>query len=262
MSSRDSIGEVVFSASCCYAMPSSPQKPQQRRPSSTDSVNLALRRGVPGRSIQGHPKASIGRSSPNPELLLLSGREDDSFSDDRSHVADEFEGSQERTDGLGTLAEELADVWDDDGERDPTRNPRGEQVHGTAALPTVTSTMAGGHEESIALSDTAGDPSGSWHQERGLRSASFDGGDSGSEDVSLFSATLEAGMSAVDNLARQKSDTDGTALDDVVCRLADALRALPSQSGIENGTSRFDFHVPYAALFPVPGLSAAAIAMC
>lgn len=243
-------------------MPSSPQKPQQRRTSSTDSVNLDLRRGVPGNSIQGHRKASIGRSSPNPEILLLSGREDDSFSADRSHVADEFGGFQERTNGLGNLAEELADVWDEDGERDPAQSPCGEQVHSAAALPTVASRLAGGNDESIALSDTAHDSSGSQYQESGLRPASLDGDGSDAEDASLFSATLEAGMTAVDNLVRQESDTDGTALDDVVCRLADALRALPSQSGIENGTSRFDFHVPFAALYPIPGLSTAAIAIC
>ena len=243
-------------------MPSSPQKPQQRRTSSTDSVNLALRRETPESSIQGHGKASIGRSSPNPEILLLSGREDDSFGPDRSHVADEFGGFQERTNGLGNLAEELADIWDEDGERDPAQSPCGEQVHSAGALPTVTSTLAGGHDESIALSDTAHDPSGSRHQESGLRPASLDGDGSDSEEASLFSATLEAGMTAVDNLVRQESDRDGTALDDVVCRLTDALRELPSQSGIENGTSRFDIHVPFAALFPTPGLSAAAIAMC
>ncbi|MDI1488425.1 MAG: hypothetical protein OHK93_007700 [Ramalina farinacea] len=238
-------------------MPSSPQKPQQRRTSSTESVNLALPRGIPGSSIQGQRKASIGRSSPNPEILLLSGREDDSFSADRSHVADEFGGFQERKNGLGNLAEELADAWDEDGERDPAQSP-----HSAAALPTVASTLAEGHDKSIALSDTAHDPSGSRHQESGLRPASLDGDGSDAEDASLFSATLEAGMTAVDNLVRQESGTDGTALDGVVCRLADALRELPSQSGIENGTSRFDFHVPFAALFPIPGLSAAAIAMC
>ena len=242
-------------------MPSSPQKSQQLRTSSTDSVNLALRGGGSWSSVPSHRKASIGRSSPNSDALFWSGREDDSFGADSSHVADDFGGFQETTNGLANLAEELADVWDNDGEREPVQSPCGEQVHSAAVPPTVASTLAAGHDESIAMSDTAHDSSHSRHHGSGLRTAFLDGDGSDSEDANLFSATLEAAMTAVDNLVRQESATNGTALDDVVCRLADGLRELPSQSGIENGTSRFDFHVPFAAFFRILYLSTAAIAV-
>lgn len=224
-------------------MPSSPQKPRQRRTSSTDSVSSALRRETPRNSTPDHRKASFGRSSPISSAFLSSAREADSSSPDSSHVADRLGGFQEGTNGLGNLAEELADVWDDDGEHDPAQSQCGEQVHCAAALPPVTSTWGAGHNEPSVLSDTAHDFPHSRHHKSGFRPAVLDGDSSDSEDANQISTTLEASMTTIDNLVKQESATSGTEQDEVVCRVTDALRKLPSQSGIENGTSRFDFHV-------------------
>ena len=72
------------------------------------------------------------------------------------------------------------------------------------------------------------------------KASQYDGSDYGSdpEEVEGISPTLEARMAAIEHLARRGTEANGSEADTVIQRVAESLKDLGSQAGIENGASR------------------------
>ncbi|KAF1958586.1 hypothetical protein CC80DRAFT_408564 [Byssothecium circinans] len=165
--------------------------------------------------------------------------------------------------GLGNLADELGDVWDEDGEM--ADGEFGEELDGPEdhediglALDHDGSTGVGNavnvngvRDSGVAMpssspsteSKTTLSPQAAvkGRQHRRQRSL-YDGSDYGdSSDLEAnegISPALEARMAAVESLARRGTEENGSATDGVVRRVVEHLRDLGSQIGIENGATR------------------------
>lgn len=149
--------------------------------------------------------------------------------------------------GLGNLADELAEAFDEDadeviagelreawynGTEDETNGyPRKENHGTTSSLPQPS------RERSLSPPKQ---PTRSKHHPR--QTSQYDGSDYGDdsdlERTDGISLALEARMAAIEGLARRGTGLNGSDLDKVVYRVVDHLKDLGSQSNIENGASR------------------------
>lgn len=152
--------------------------------------------------------------------------------------------------GLGNLADELAEAWDEEEDRE-----RGECLEvqlNEADGHTYGFSSRGDHSDlgiyipqvqSSAPSDTLlsplKQPSRTKHRRVDSR---YDGSDYGDESdfetIRGISPCLESWMAAVESLARRGSEANGSNQDDIVRRVADSMKDLPSQSGVEDGITR------------------------
>ncbi|KAI0200995.1 hypothetical protein F4808DRAFT_460201 [Astrocystis sublimbata] len=152
--------------------------------------------------------------------------------------------------GLGNLADELADALSGSGDEDEYY---GDEYEGDETL------EEGGHEATVdGIRDSGVDvasqrdlPSRTKHTSldvplpipRGHRrmESAYDGSEYGSES-DLESAgmppSLVARMDAVESLARRGTESTGSPADGVFKRVTDGLRDLGSQSGVEGSTTR------------------------
>lgn len=150
--------------------------------------------------------------------------------------------------GLGNLADELADAWDEDegeGEEDDEEPEMNfQEVRGTE--PTRDSGVDVGSSPVLAPSkpQNLSPPilmSGKGHR----RAASdYDGSDYGG-DSDLESSGMPPGLVArldqVEGLARRGTENNGTERDGVVKRVVEGLKDLGGQSGVEGGATRYAF---------------------
>ncbi|PVI06584.1 hypothetical protein DM02DRAFT_514426 [Periconia macrospinosa] len=165
--------------------------------------------------------------------------------------------------GLGNLADELGDVWDEDDELadgefgDELDGPDNDENIGVAlehdgssgaetaanangvrdsgvAIPS--SSPSGGSRNALSP-DTAAKPRRHQRQ-RSLYDGSDYGDDSDLEANEGISPALEARMAAVESLVRRGTEENGSATDGVVKRVVEQLRDLGSQIGLENGATR------------------------
>jgi hypothetical protein len=167
--------------------------------------------------------------------------------------------------GLGNLADELGDVWDEDDEGAeveymdemdlPPEEINGIGVaidhDGSAGLegsPTVNGVRDSGvamqsssPESKATLSPQAAvRQNGRRHQrQRSLYDGSDYGDDSDLEANEGISAGLEKQMAVVESLVRRGLEENGSPSDQVVKRVVDRLRDLGSQSTIETGATRY-----------------------
>jgi len=164
--------------------------------------------------------------------------------------------------GLGNLADELGDVWDDEEEEadgeyyDDMEMPREEidsigvavdHDGSTGAESTVN--VNGARDSGVAipssspaastLSPQSAAKSKRHQRQRSLYDGSDYGDDSDLEANDGISPALEARMAAIESLARRGIEDNGSATDGIVKRLTEQLRDLGSQIGIESGTTRF-----------------------
>jgi len=169
--------------------------------------------------------------------------------------------------GLGNLADELGDIWDDDEEEEEVVDGEfGDELE----LPLDESNigMAGEHDGSAGVGSAvnvngvrdsgvamqSSSPSAQSRatlspqtvtkarkhtRQRSLYDGSDYGDDSDLESNDGISPALEARLAAIESLARRGIEENGSLNDDVVKRVADQLRDLGSQSGIENGATRY-----------------------
>ena len=74
------------------------------------------------------------------------------------------------------------------------------------------------------------------------KNSQYDGSDYGDdsdlEDSQGISSSLEARLAAVAILARRGTEANGSDADEIVRRVADSLKDLSSQAGVENGAAR------------------------
>jgi hypothetical protein len=155
--------------------------------------------------------------------------------------------------GLGSLADELADAWEDEEGYDDASS-----FNGPGADPSHVN-----HDEDGVYIDAAyhmgmpqGDLSPEHHslhpsgprarsgQTRHRRQESqYDGSDygneSGLEDPGSISPSLEARMTAIEHLVRKGLEDNNSSNDQVIPRVVESLRDLGAQSGIENGVTRY-----------------------
>lgn len=184
---------------------------------------------------------------------------------DHSSPAHNFDGGGDG--GLGNLADELGDVWDEDEEgvegeyMDEIDLPQ-EEANGIGvaldhdgSLGVDTSPTANGVRDSgVAMQSlspsgdskatlspqTAAKQAGRRHQrQRSLYDGSDYGDDSDLEANEGISAGLERQMAAVESLARRGLEQNGSASDQVVKRVIERLRDLGSQTSIESGATRY-----------------------
>ena len=152
--------------------------------------------------------------------------------------------------GLGNLADELAEAWEEeeDGERGESLEAQLSQADG----PTNGFSSRGYHSDlgifvpppqSPAASNRSLSPPKQPIRTKHRRvNSQYDGSDYGDETdfetAHGISQGLESHMAAIESLARRGSEANGSDRDDVVRRVADSLKDLPSQSGVENGMTR------------------------
>ncbi|KAI9756853.1 MAG: eukaryotic translation initiation factor 3 subunit A [Chaenotheca gracillima] len=169
-------------------------------------------------------------------------------------AAGEFQGDNEMGNGLGSLADELAEGWDEDEEadmEDVSGLPEGDnddnggaeaaealERAGTQTEPTTPISKAQARRET--LSPGMGGGQNRSHHRR--KESQYDGSDYGSEsDLEPTGLTrgLETRISEIEALARQGQVLDGAQpADDVIQSVIAGLRDLGGQASVENGATR------------------------
>ena len=164
--------------------------------------------------------------------------------------ADNVAGDANDSQGLGNLADELAEAWDEEEDGD-----RGESLEAQLSQADDHTNGFSSHEyhsdlgihipqvQPLAPSNRSLSPPKQASRTKHRRvNSQYDGSDYGDEtdfeNTRGISPGLESQMAAVESLARRGSEANGSDQDDVVKRVADALKALPSQSGVESGITR------------------------
>jgi hypothetical protein len=248
-------------------MPHSPRTPVRRRPSST--LDLSFTSNSPQSAPFTPIRPSRSRKSSIQSLRTPTTPRPPS-SHDRAEgfgFSNDYGGSGGAGNGLGSLADELAEAWDEDGE--------GEGEEGVSGLPAAEEDASKGHgpegasppfdshHDTGALSPSPillEKPNGSANAQkkprRRLKDTDYEGsdyGDTSDLEESGMTPQLEARMAAVESLARQGAGLTGSEADQVFSRVATYLRDLTSQASVENHTTRYvRFRVSY---LPQPLLS-------
>jgi len=234
-------------------MPSSPRTPTRRqRPSSIDLSFSSPNGSSNGRS---HVRPSHSRksslyspSTPRPK----SSHGTNGF----PTISSDFAGTGGGGNGLGSLADELAEAWDEDGEGE--EEVLGLQTDGHEGGCRGGHGVPGEHEtqtihdrgfgvaSSPAPGQTTNGPSSParfTQRSKNERNRSrYDGSDYGDspdlEEISSVPPALEARMATIEALARQGTEENGGEADGVIGRVVNGLKDLGGQSGVENGATR------------------------
>lgn len=167
-------------------------------------------------------------------------------------------GAAPPSNGLGNLADELADAWGDEegsGEEDEYGEPEmnfqevkeegdGGQTRDSGV--DVTSSPVEGSLKPSGLFPPGG---GRGHRRQ---ASEYDGSDYGG-DSDLESPGMPPGlvsrMDMVESLARRGMENNGTDRDGVVKRVIEGLKDLGGQSGVEGGATRYISPLNYARPF-------------
>ena len=244
-------------------MPSSPPTPRRRKSSSSD-VHLSSTSASP-QSNNLSPKRPFNDRRSSLYSLASPSTPRPISSHDRSgyfESSDGLDGSIDsgNANSLGNLADELANAFDDDDDNDDEHALRDGALGGlydrAVAIchdqlkenvhPTFSDGVQNGHAISIlpvrqATSDfSLSPPKHSSPPRCSRKNAQHESSDCGDDsDLEVFhSPILEACLAAVDSLARQGTDVKGSDADEIIQRVADSLKNLGSQAGVENGATR------------------------
>lgn len=220
-------------------MPPSPTTPRHSRHSSViDSVNGSPQDRRQSRSSAQDPSTPYANGLTRQDSLDLSGLNS---------------GSAAIGNGIGNLADELADAFSDSGEEDETEygykqeratHSHFRDGHGSLARPTRDGGLdvdpAPTTGETQRKIDNLAIPSANMrgHQRRATE---YDGSEYGSEsdmDSTGVPPSLVSKIDAIDSLARRGTENYGGPADDVFQRVTDGLRELGSQSIVEGSASR------------------------
>jgi hypothetical protein len=165
--------------------------------------------------------------------------------------------------GLGSLADELADAWGEEGYEDMSglENALADNSH-----------LDGGEGERFFIESTHDIemPHGNLSPENNMfplprqktkntqirhrrQESQYDGSDYGNDsdfdDLGCISPNLEARMAGIETLARRGLEENGNSGNQAVKRLIESLRDLGGQSGIENGATRYVLSCAESLLF-------------
>ena len=243
-------------------MPSSPHTPTRRHRfssierSSTHSSPTTLQKS-PIYSRHGRKSSINSVSSPSSTRPRSSHSNNLEFGASHSLQAEDGTAS-----GLGNLADELAETWEEDNDNVPhegntgTQNVYGQPTlingfedrgrpilefhHDRAHLPPRSQENAVDHrslsppKQSTRLK----------HRRKSPDISDYDGSDYGDnsdlEKDDGISASLEHRLAAIESLARRGAESNGSEGDTVVTRVAESLRDLGSQAAVETGATRYE----------------------
>lgn len=215
-------------------MPTSPRTPRHSRHPSNIDLSFATPLSY-GNDSRRHSKASINTpTSPNNRHSLTRS---DSIGIDVFSSG----GPVAASNGLGNLADELADAWDEDeeGDEEPDMNFQETNQEGGQTRDSgvdVTSSPVQAPNKPTSLTPPL--PASRGHKRQ---PSEYDGSDYGG-DSDLESPGMPPGLVArmdmVESLARRGTENNGTAGDEVVRRVVDGLKDLGGQSGVEGGATR------------------------
>lgn len=253
-------------------MPSSPLTPTRRRTSSSTADHLSATSANP-QSIHHPSKPPFNNPTSSQYSLASPSTPPTVHSHSRSGYFESSSGSDDPIDSgsainLGNLADELADAFEDEDEDEEGRGEDNDDEHGfrdTASgslyiraegmrhgqlkenvHPLSSNDVPNGPPISISPvrqneSDLTSSPLKQSSRPRHTRKPSQydrpDCGDDSDLEVS-HSPVLEARLADVDSLARQVIHVSGSDADEIVQRLADCLKDLGSQAGVENAAAR------------------------
>ncbi|KAL8948130.1 MAG: hypothetical protein Q9222_005654 [Ikaeria aurantiellina] len=229
-------------------MPSSPRTPTRRRKSSNFDHSFS---SLPCSPADKRSSKSFSiRSIPSLSSIKPPRSRDGSIALGGINGSDEAIAG---VDGLGNLADELAEAWDNNGtEAVPdgvTALSNGDDVHRgrpTFEIHNPKDTSEPDFpldrpNDSRSLSPPKQCPS-SRHRKQTSNVSDYDGSDYGDESdlehVKGISASLEHRLAAIESLARRGIESNGSGADTIATRLAESLRDLGSQADVEMGTSR------------------------
>ena len=249
-------------------MPSSPSTPTRRPKPSSIGVKLSWASASPQSDGCSSVRPSNSRTSSQYSLPSPSSPRPDSSHEKREYI-DFSQGLYHPTnpfngDGLGNLADELADAFEgEDENEDKLRGGPLEGVCGRAEAirhyqsketehPMFRNVAQNGHSYSISpVQPAASDPSmrkklhptpPQTSQEQlsypgHTRKPSQYRGDDSDLEIAT-SPILEACLAAVEGLACRGTEVNGRSADEIVQRVADSLKNLGSQTGVENSAMR------------------------
>ena len=243
-------------------MPSSPPTPARRRKSSSTTVNLSFTSASP-QSVEHSPKPPFSNRTPSQYSLAspstpwpISSYNTTGYSKSSNGLDDPIH--PDSANSLGNLADELADAFDDDDENDDdhwlqtgasgglyerAEAIRHDQLKENVQLVTR-NLVPRGHAISVSpvpQSDLSLDPSNHFSRSRHTRKSSqYDGPDYGDDSdlEAMHSHVLEVRLAAVEGLARSGTQANGSDADKIVQRMAESLKNLGTQAGVENGATR------------------------
>ena len=232
-------------------MPSSPRTPNRRRKSS--NLESPFSPSSPQTNGYSSRPSHSRKSSLNSIRSSLTTRPTSSHSRNGDFGSSNgFGSATDGGNGLGNLADELAEAWDDEGEEGvDTRSPGGQfdgygdLLNGHTTPPQLRSPSSiSNHIPSSPIpnptSRSLSPMKQSARSKHRQRQSQYDGSDYGSdpEEVDGISPSLEARMAAIEHLARRETEANGIEADTVISRVAESLRDLGSQSSLETGASR------------------------
>jgi hypothetical protein len=174
--------------------------------------------------------------------------------------AQHFDGGGD-SNGLGNLADELGEIWDDDEEAadEEFGDEFGAQQDYFANIGTAVEhdgslgldnavNVNGVRDSGVAMQSSPSTNHGlspeaaSKARKHNRQRSIYDGSDYGSDtdfDNDGITPALESRMAAIESLARRGTEENGSAADQVIKRVTEQLRDLGSQIAIENGATRY-----------------------
>ena len=237
-------------------MPSSPPTPTRRRKSSSAGDHLSFTSASP-QSIDHAPKRPFNNRRSSQYSPASPSTPRPVFSPDRSGY---FNGLDDPIDqgsaiSLGNLADELADAFEEEEDNDDEEHGLRDRASGGLydraegkenVHPISSNGVPNGHAISISpvrqdIADFTLSPPKQLSRPRHIRKTSqYDGSDCGDDsDLEVsHSSVLEVRLATVESLARRDSQAGGGDADEIVQRMADTLKNLGSQAGVENAAAR------------------------
>lgn len=245
-------------------MPSSPPTPTRRRKSSSIAIDLSLTSGSPPSNANPSKRSFNNRRSSQCSLAtpLTPGP---ISPHDRSGYFVSSNGFDDSVapangNGLGNLADELAEAFDEEDENghelgdgvSETLHDRAEATRHDQLKENEHPTLGNANQkrQTISISPirkatsdiSLSPPKHSLRSRHTRENSQYDGSDYGDdsdlEDTHGISPSLEARLAVVESLARRGTEANGSGADDIVQRVADSLKDLGSQAGVENGATR------------------------
>ena len=235
---------------------SSPRSPTHRRDSDEiDSTSIALARPQSNDLASPVSRASLQRRSfvtpPSTPPTAASRDRSSSFS-----VGNGFSGDMGQENGLGNLADELAEAWAEEQKDELNDEGLENGISGLSHLYDDSPARLHHGPKPRARQDCRTSPSSpeahnrlslspqhqSTRLHRHRENAPYDGSESSNDsdgDISTgILPSLEARMAAIESLARRGTECNGSDTDTVVNQVANSLRDLEPQSNLENSTTR------------------------
>lgn len=173
-------------------------------------------------------------------------------------MSGDFSGTGDTGGGLGSLADELADAWDEEGgyeyasgqENGPADSQPLDPSDGEDTYNLRSRSMSNLSIEHAMLHHTKLKGRNGAQRHR-RHESQYDGSDYGNDsdlEEADMSPSLESQMAEIESLARRGMENNGSENDHIIQRAIEALRDLGGQSGIENNAMRLVF--PLCVFFP------------